>query len=52
MVLKKAFFIVLVALFLAGCVAGPPVREGLKENLKVPAGTIEGFSPPQLEDDY
>ena len=39
---KKAFFIVLVALFLVGCVAGPFVREGLKENLKVSAGNIEG----------
>jgi hypothetical protein len=42
MMVKKAFFIVLVALLLAGCVAGLPVREGLKENLKVPAGNIEG----------
>ena len=42
MIARKVFFIGLVVLLLAGCVAGPPVREGLKENLKVPAGTIEG----------
>ncbi len=41
MIAKKAFLIVLVSLLFAGC-AGVPVREGLKENLKVPAGTIEG----------
>ena len=42
MIAKKTLFVVFVGIFLAGCVAGPPVREGLQENLKVPAGTIEG----------
>jgi hypothetical protein len=42
MIAKRTLFVVFVGIFLAGCVAGPPVREGLQENLKVPAGTIEG----------
>jgi hypothetical protein len=42
MIPKKVILVVVMSVFLAGCVAGPPVREGLKENLKVPAGTIEG----------
>ena len=42
MILRRAMLLVVMGVFLAGCVAGPPVREGLKENLKVPAGTIEG----------
>lgn len=41
MPLKKTCLIILVFLFLTGC-AGVPVREALKENLKVPAGKIEG----------
>ena len=42
--IKKKFLVMFsVALFFAGCAAGPPpVREGLKENLSVPAGRIEG----------
>jgi len=40
---KNVFSYVLVALFLAGCAAGPPpVREALYENLKTPAGKVEG----------
>jgi len=42
MIPRKAAVVVFIGVFLAGCVAGPPVREGLQENLKVPAGTIEG----------
>jgi hypothetical protein len=42
MIPRKAMVMVFIGVFLAGCVAGPPVREGLQENLKVPAGTIEG----------
>ena len=43
MIRRKAVFVVFMGLFLAGCAAGlQPVREGLQENLKVPAGTIEG----------
>jgi len=40
---RKIFCVVLLALSLTGCATGLlPVREGLKENLSVPAGKIEG----------
>ena len=42
MIPKRAMVFVFLGIFLAGCAAGPPVREGLKENLNVPVGTIEG----------
>jgi hypothetical protein len=42
MIPKRAMLVVVMGIFLAGCVTGRPVREGLKENLSVPAGTIEG----------
>jgi hypothetical protein len=43
MIPRRTVLLVVLAVFLAGCVAGPPVvREGLEENLSAPAGTIEG----------
>ncbi len=43
MVMKKSLFIIsLLFVFLMGCATGPPVREALKENIKIPAGNIEG----------
>ena len=41
---RKRFIliIVLIFIFLVGCATTPPVREALKEDLKVPAGKIEG----------
>lgn len=39
--MKKALFIVLLTILLAGC-AGVPVREAFKEDLKIPAGKVDG----------
>jgi len=40
---RKSFLLIgLIFIFLVGCATTPPVREALKEDLKVPAGRIEG----------
>jgi len=40
---KKSFLLIsLIFIFLVGCATTPPVREALKEDLKVPVGKIEG----------
>ena len=40
---KKSFLLIsLIFIFLVGCATIPPVREALKEDLKVPVGKIEG----------
>jgi len=40
---KKSFLLIsLILIFLVGCATTPPVREALKEDLKVPVGKIEG----------
>ncbi len=39
---KRLFIIVFFLVVLNGCATTPPVREALKEDLKVPAGKIEG----------
>jgi hypothetical protein len=40
--MRKSIFILLLLTLLVGCATTAPVREALKENLKVPAGKIEG----------
>ena len=43
MYFKKSFLLIsLIFIFLVGCATTPPVREALKEDLKVPVGKIEG----------
>ena len=43
MVMKKSLLIIsLFFIFLMGCATRPPVREALKEDIKIPAGKIEG----------
>jgi hypothetical protein len=43
MVIRKSLLVIfLFVVFLAGCATTPPVRPALKEDLKVPAGKIEG----------
>ena len=39
--MKKSIFIILLLTLLVGCATTAPVREALKEDLKVPAGKIE-----------
>lgn len=40
---RKSFSLIgIIFIFLVGCATIPPVREALKEDLKVPAGRIEG----------
>jgi hypothetical protein len=41
MILKRTLSIIVLFVFLVGC-AGVPVRKALKEDLKIPAGKIEG----------
>jgi hypothetical protein len=41
MSIRKSLFLIVIFVLLAGC-AGVPVRPALKEDLKVPAGRIEG----------
>jgi hypothetical protein len=40
--MRKSIFILLLLTLLVGCATTAPVREALKEDLKVPAGKIEG----------
>jgi len=40
--MRRLILIGLMFIFLAGCATVPPVREALQEDLKVPAGKIEG----------
>jgi hypothetical protein len=40
--MKKSILIILLLTLLVGCATTAPVREALKEDLKVPAGRIEG----------
>ncbi len=40
--MRKGIFILLLLTLLVGCATTAPVREALKEDLKVPAGKIEG----------
>ena len=39
---RKILLMSLVLFFLAGCATAPPVRQAMQENLKIPAGQIEG----------
>ncbi len=40
--IKKSLLIISLIILLVGCATTPPVRPALKEDLKVPAGKIEG----------